>query len=129
MYTKIDLRGTYNLVYINEGDEWKTSFQTHYGHFKYVVMPLNFINAPIVFPHSMSAFFCQYLDDFIGCYIDDIFIFSKNMKECEWYVWYVLDKFKKVGFHAKLKKCKFLMYMSRYDIFASKSCKVQIIMD
>ncbi|GGS29091.1 hypothetical protein GCM10010252_78170 [Streptomyces aureoverticillatus] len=26
IYTKIDLRGAYNLVRIKEGDEWKTAF-------------------------------------------------------------------------------------------------------
>jgi len=57
MYTKIDLRGKYHLVCINEGDEWNTSFQTHYGHFNYVVMPFDLINAPIIFPRSMNEFF------------------------------------------------------------------------
>jgi hypothetical protein len=39
MYTKIDLRGAYNLVCIQKGDEWKTMFRTCYGHFEYVMMP------------------------------------------------------------------------------------------
>jgi len=28
VYTKIDLRNTYHLVYIAKGDKWKTAFQT-----------------------------------------------------------------------------------------------------
>jgi hypothetical protein len=35
MYTKIDLRGTYNFAHIWEGDEWKTTFRICYGHFEY----------------------------------------------------------------------------------------------
>ena len=38
-FTKIGLRGAYNLVRIRPGDEWKTSFRTRYGHFERTVMP------------------------------------------------------------------------------------------
>ena len=49
IFTKIDLRGAYNLVRIKEGDEWKTVFRTRYGHFKYNVMSFGLTNAPVVF--------------------------------------------------------------------------------
>ena len=35
IFSKIDLRGAYNLVRISEGEEWKTAFRTCYGHFEY----------------------------------------------------------------------------------------------
>jgi hypothetical protein len=49
IFSKIDLRGAYNLVWIKPRDEWKTAFRTRYGHSKYKVMPFGLINAPIVF--------------------------------------------------------------------------------
>ncbi len=79
VYTKIDLCGSYNLVHIQEGDEWKTTFKIHYNHFEYVVMAFGVTNAPGVFQHMMNDVFREYLDDFVVCYINDIFIFSKNM--------------------------------------------------
>jgi hypothetical protein len=63
VYTKIDLRGTYNLVCNEEGDKWNIAFRTHYGHFEYVVMPFGLMNAPIVFQHFMNDVFFEYLDD------------------------------------------------------------------
>ncbi len=135
VYTKIDLHGTYNLMSIREGDEWKMTFRTHYDHFEYVVMPFGLTNAPIVLQHMMNVFkihydhfeyvvmpfdltnapivfqhmmndvFCEYLDDIMVCYIDDILIFSKNMADHECHVCLILVKFQKVGFYAKLEKC------------------------
>jgi hypothetical protein len=45
-------------------------------------MPFSFINAFAFFQHLMHVFH-EYFDDFVVYYIDDIFIFSKNMKDHE----------------------------------------------
>jgi hypothetical protein len=64
VYAKIDLCGAYNLVCIQEGDEWKLVFRTDNNHFQYVVMSFGFTNAPIVFQHLMNNVFHEY-DDFM----------------------------------------------------------------
>jgi hypothetical protein len=65
VYTKINLHGAYNLVHIREGDEWKTTFRTHYDHFEYVVMmPFGITNAPRAFQHMMNDVFHEYSWDF-----------------------------------------------------------------
>jgi hypothetical protein len=86
VYTKIDLHGTYNLMRIWEGDEWKTTFKTHNNHFEYVVMSFGLTNAPTIFQHLMNNVFREYLDDFVVCYINDIFIFSKNTEDNDHHV-------------------------------------------
>jgi hypothetical protein len=73
-------------------------FKTHYGHLKYVVMPFGLTNAPDVFQHLMNNVFCEYLDDFVVYYIDDIFIFSKNMEGHERHACLVLESFKRWDF-------------------------------
>jgi hypothetical protein len=40
----------------------------------------------------MNDVFCEYLGDFVICYIDDIFIFSKNMEDHDRHVCLVLEK-------------------------------------
>jgi hypothetical protein len=61
IFTKIDLRGAYNLVRVKEGDEWKIAFRTRYGHFEYSVMPFGLTNAPTVFQYMMNDIFREYL--------------------------------------------------------------------
>ncbi|CAJ0959664.1 unnamed protein product [Ranitomeya imitator] len=77
-FTKIDLRGAYNLVRIRQGDEWKTAFNTPEGHFEYLVMPFGLANAPSVFQSFMHDIFREYLDKFLIVYLDDILIFSDD---------------------------------------------------
>jgi hypothetical protein len=136
MYTEINLRGTYNLVSIREGDEWKMAFIIHYGHFEYVVMPFGLTNAHVVFQHMMNDVFHEYLDNFVVCYINGILIFSKNMANHECHVHLVLEKLQKFGFYAKLEKCGFHQSEVKflgYIIFGSGVCidphKVQTIVD
>ena len=78
IFTKIDLRGTYNLVRVKKEDEWKTTFHTRYGYFEYFVMPFRLTNAPTIFQHMMNDIFREYLDHFVIIYLDNILIYSKN---------------------------------------------------
>ncbi|CAJ0950935.1 unnamed protein product [Ranitomeya imitator] len=77
-FTKIDLRGAYNLVRIKQGDEWKTAFNTPEGHFEYLVMPFGLSNAQSVFQSFMHDIFREYLDKFLIVYLDDILVFSDD---------------------------------------------------
>ena len=86
IYTKIDLRGAYNLVRVKEGDEWKTAFRTRYDHFEYLVMSFGLTNAPTIFQHLMNDIFREFLDNFVVCYLDDILISSKDIKQHEEHV-------------------------------------------
>lgn len=40
IFTELELQKVYNLIRIQEGDKWKTPFQSSfsYGHFEYLVM-------------------------------------------------------------------------------------------
>jgi hypothetical protein len=98
VYTKIDLRETYNLVRIRKGDEWKTTLKTRYNHFEYVVMPFGLTIVLAIFQHFMNDVFHEYLDNFMVCYIDDIVIFSKNMEDHEGHVRLVFRSFRGLDF-------------------------------
>ena len=107
VFSKVYLRGVYNLVRVKPDDEWKTALQTRYGHFEYKVMPFGLTNAPIVFQHMMNDIFQEYLDHFVVIYLDDILIFSPNMAEHTHQVQLVLAKLWEHGLYAKSEKCEF----------------------
>jgi hypothetical protein len=49
VFTKLDLRGVYNLIRIKEGEEWKTAFQYRYKYYEYLVMPFGATNIPAIY--------------------------------------------------------------------------------
>ncbi len=49
IYSKIDLKHAYHLVWITEGDEPKTAFCMWYRSYEWRVMPFGLTNAPVVF--------------------------------------------------------------------------------
>ena len=135
-FTKLDLRGAYNLVRIRLGDEWKTAFCTRYGHFEYTVMPFGLTNAPAVFQHMENDIFREFLDVFTIVYLDDILIYSKTQGEHDMHVRQVLERFHEYGLYAKLEKCtfdqdhvEFLGYMVSEEGISMDPSTVQTILD
>ncbi|KAJ1039786.1 hypothetical protein NDA10_002641 [Ustilago hordei] len=57
IYTKLDLRAAYNLIWIAKGDEWKTAFGTQLGLYEYLVIPFGLANAPAHFQSFINDIF------------------------------------------------------------------------
>lgn len=107
VFSKIDLRGAYNLVRIPEGEEWKTAFRCRYGHFEYLVMPFGLCNAPGTFQGLINDTLREYLDIFCIVYLDDILVFSDTLEEHIDHVRKVLRKLRERDLFCKLSKCQF----------------------
>uniref|UniRef100_A0A9J8BR74 ribonuclease H n=1 Tax=Cyprinus carpio carpio TaxID=630221 RepID=A0A9J8BR74_CYPCA len=107
IFTKLDLRSAYHLVRIREGDEWKTVFNTHTGHFEYLVMPFGLSNSPAVFQALVNDVLRDMVDRFVFVYIDDILIFSQNERDHVQHVRRVLQRLLENRLFVKLEKCEF----------------------
>ncbi len=81
IYSKIDLKHAYHLVWIVEGDEPKTAFCMHYGSYEWQVMPFGLTNAPVVFQRFINKVLGNLLDVCAVGYIDDILIYSDSVDQ------------------------------------------------
>jgi hypothetical protein len=108
VFSKLDLRSGYHQVRIDEPDIYKTAFRTPMGSFEYLVLPFGLTNAPSAFMRMMDSVFPDMeFAEFLAKYIDDILVFSKNMKEHVQHLRAVLTKLREHKLYVKLSKCAF----------------------
>ncbi len=133
-FTKMDLRGAYNLIRVKDGDEWKTAFKTTFGMYEYLVMPFGLTNAPATFQKHINNVLRANLDIFVLAYMDDIIVFSSTMGEHTEHVKWVLQQLDKHDLRVELDKCEFhvqetdfLGYVIRRNEIGMSSEKVKAI--
>lgn len=107
IFTRLDLRGAYNLIRIRKGDEHLTAFRTRYGLYEYTVMPFGLTNAPATCQQFVNDTLRQYLDRFCVVYLDDILIYSHTLEEHRKHVRLILETLLKAGLYVKGEKCEF----------------------
>lgn len=108
VFTKLDLRWGYNNVRIKKGDEWKTAFTTHRGLFQAKVMYFGFCNAPATFQSMMNEILRDLiLEGKVMVYLDDILIFTQDVKENRRITREVLRRLRENDLFAKPEKCFF----------------------
>eukprot|EP00253_Pinus_taeda_P017918 PITA_17918 len=114
IFSKIDLRSGYHQIRIKDEDIAKTAFRTRYGHYEFVVLPFGLTNAPATFMCLMNSVFHQYLDKFVLIFIDDILIYSRNIKEHEEHLRIVLQTLREHQLYGKFSKCDFYKEQIQY---------------
>nr|GFA46094.1 putative reverse transcriptase domain-containing protein [Tanacetum cinerariifolium] len=92
---------------VGEEDIPKTAFRTRYGHYEFQVIPFGLTNAPAIFMDLMNRVCKPYLDRFVIVFIDDILIYSKNIKEHEGHLKLILKLLKEEELYGKFSKCEF----------------------
>lgn len=107
LFTKLDLRNAYYLIWLWKWDEWMMTFNTRLGHVEYLVMPFGLTNTPAVFQALVNDMICCMLNRFLYVYIDNILIFSETLEEHIQQVHLVLQHLLENILFAKAKECEF----------------------
>ena len=63
---------------IKEGNEWKATFRTRYGHFEYQEMPFGLSNVLASFQGYINKVLAEKFDLFVIVYQDDILIYIED---------------------------------------------------
>jgi hypothetical protein len=107
IFTKLDLRGAYNLVRMKAGEEPKTAFRCRYGHYEYTVMPFGLCNAPATCMRMINDTLRSHLDRICIAYLDDILVYSETKQQHVKDVRDILTALKKARLLCKPEKCEF----------------------
>jgi len=107
IFTKLDMRGAYNLIRMAEGEEWKTAFRTRYGSYEYMVMPFGLTNAPASCQELVNRILRDLLDKTVIAYLDDILIYSRDIEKHKQDVKEVLIRLQTANLRLDPEKCEF----------------------
>jgi hypothetical protein len=92
VYTKLDVRGAYHLVWVKDGDEHKLAFRTRYGLSEHMVMHFGTSNAPADFKGYFNNTIRESLVVFSSADLDDILIYKNSVEEHEQHVKLVMER-------------------------------------
>ena len=106
VFSKLDLTKGFYQIGLDEKCRANLAFSTPDGLMQWSVMPFGIANAPATFQREMQRVFRERLDQSVLVYIDDIPIFSRDAREHEEHVEWVLKQLRLHGYYANPDKCE-----------------------
>lgn len=106
-FTSLDLCSGFHQIRMAQGEEYKTAFQTHSGHYEYRVMPYGVTGGPATFQAIMNIVLEPLLRKCVVVFIDDILIYISTWEEHLQHIKAVLVILQTHHLHVKLTKCSF----------------------
>lgn len=106
-FTKLNLRAGYHQIRMKAGEEYKTAFQTHTGHYEYKVMSFGLTGALATIQGAMNDTLKSVLRKFALVFFDDILIYSPDLETHLSHIDQVLSLLREHNWKVKLSKCYF----------------------
>lgn len=92
---------------MSPGEEFKTTFQTHSGHWEYTVTPFGLAGAPATFLGAMNSTLQPLLRKCVIVFFDDILVYSRSLPEHIEHLKQVLQLLRRDNWQVKKSKCSF----------------------
>lgn len=109
-----DLFARYHQVRLKEGEEYKTTFLTHSGHFEFTMMSFGLTGAPNTFQRAMDLTLAPLLRKCVIVLFDDILVFSPTYEQHLVDLKQVFELLQAEHWHIKLSKCHFVQQHLTY---------------
>jgi hypothetical protein len=106
-FSKLDLKAGYHQIRLLPGEEPKTAFQTHMGHFEFRVMAFGLTGAPNTFLGAMNETLAPVLCKCALVFFDDILIYSTSFEDHLNHLSTVLQLLQTDQWKVNLVKCAF----------------------
>ncbi|WVZ88557.1 hypothetical protein U9M48_035065 [Paspalum notatum var. saurae] len=113
-FTGLDLAAGFHQIRVRPGEEHKTAFQTHHGHFEFRVMAFGLTGAPGTFQAAMNTTLAPYLRKFVFVFFDDILIYSRTEQDHMRHLRLVFELLAGDQWKLKLSKCSFAQRQISY---------------
>lgn len=106
-FSSLDLRAGFHQILLQNGEEFKTTFQTHSGHYEFKVMAFGLTGAPATFQGAMNTTLQPVLRKFALVFFDDILIYSSTLEKHVEHLSAVLSLLHKDAWQVEISKCIF----------------------
>jgi hypothetical protein len=81
LFSSLDFRAGFHQILLRPGEEYKTVFQTHVGHFEFRLMAFEMTGAPGTFQKAMNTTLAPLLRKCVLVFFDNILIYSSYFED------------------------------------------------
>jgi hypothetical protein len=113
-FSSLDLTAGYHQILLKPGEEPKTAFQTHTGHYEFRVMAFGLSGAPGTFLKAMNTTLALLLRRCALVFFDDILVYSKTLEDHLLHLRAVFELLRRDHWLVKPSKCVFGQRQLRY---------------
>jgi hypothetical protein len=109
IWSVIDMTNSFFQTRVHPDDVGKTAVTMPFGLYEWLVMPMGLKNAPAIHQRRVVAALREYIGTFCHVYLDDIIIWSDNVKDHVRHIDMIMNALRKNKLYCNPKKSEFFV--------------------
>ena len=114
VYSSLDSAGAFHAIQVEESSRPLTAFSCPLGQFQFLRLPFGVTNGPSCYSRLVQKALGKLPEKFALAYIDDIIIYSKDVRQHFRHLEDIVRIHAKVGMKLKLRKCRLFESQIKY---------------